>query len=103
MKELQEVLDDPALLSLTTPKPGKGFMAASFDFLWAAINRGSSRQLLYLESGAGASKVSGDRLPSLNQTPAMKPLMTWYKQISKRKDDVDKTATPTCSLKIMRY
>jgi len=104
MKQLQQMLDDPALQSLTTPKPDKGFMAADFDMLWVTINRGNDRQILFFESAAGANRVSGgDRYPSLYQTPTMKPLLNWYKQITKRKDDIDKTAAPTCSLKVKRY
>jgi hypothetical protein len=103
MKELQQMLADPALQSLTTPKPGKGFMSSDFDFLTVTINRGSDRQLLFFESAAGPSKsAAGNNPPSVNQTPAIKPLANWYKQISKRKDPIDKTATPKCSLEIRR-
>ena len=78
-------------------------MSSDFDFLTVAINRGNDRQLLFFESAAGPSKsAAGNNLPSVNQTPAIKPLTNWYKQISKRKDPIDKTATPTCSLEIRR-
>lgn len=103
IKDLQQILDDPALRSLTTPKFGNGFMSPDFDFLTATINRGDHRQLLSFESAAGPNKpTNGSHLPSVSQTPAIKPLMNWYKQISKRKDDIDKTAAPKCSLEIRR-
>ena len=101
MKELQQILYDPGLQALTTPNLGKGFMAPDFDFLNITINRGSDRQLLFFESAAGPSKsAAGSKLPSVSQTPAIKPLMNWYKQISKRKGDIDKSATPKCSLEV---
>lgn len=101
MKDLQQMLDNPELRSLTTPKLGNGFRAPDYDFLSVAIDRGNDRQLLFFESAAGPTKAgAGSHLPSLSQTPAMKPLMNWYKQISKRKDDIDKTAAPECSLEI---
>ena len=103
MKQLEAMLDDPALQSLSTPKPGNGLMASDFDWLWVTINRGNDRQLLFFESAAGPNKFpTGVRVPSVNQTPAIKPLVNWYKLISKRKDDIDKSATPTCSLEIRR-
>jgi hypothetical protein len=106
MKQLQEVLDTPALQSLTTPKPGPGSMmgGASFDLLWIIIGRDRQSQILYFNSGGENSKyTTGTRLPTVYQTPAVKPLLDWYKQISKRKNDVDKTATATCSIEIRRY
>jgi hypothetical protein len=30
----------------------------------------------------------------------MKPLLDWYEQLTKRKNDIDKVATPTCPLKV---
>jgi len=103
MKQLREILDNPSLQSLATPTLGNGFMAPDFDFLWVTINRGNDAQHLVFESAAGPHKSSaGSRIPSLSQTPAMSPLMNWYKQISKRKNDIDKKATPTCSLNIRR-
>ncbi len=106
LKQLQEVLDEPALQSLTTPKPSRGSMmaGASFDLLWVIIGRNGQSQILYFNSGGESSKyTTGTRLPSVYQTPAVKPLLDWYKQISKRKNDVDKTATATCSIQIRRY
>jgi hypothetical protein len=106
MKQLQAMLNEPALQSLTTPKPGPGSMmgGASFDLLWVIIGRNNLHQTLNFNSGGENSKyTSGTRLPSVYQTPAIKPLLDWYRQISKRKNDVDKTATATCSIQIRRY
>ncbi len=102
MKELQAILDDPALQLLNTPTTARIF-APDFDMLWVSIDRAHNRQTLFFESAAGENTSStGVRPRSLIQTPAMKPLMSWYKQISKRKGDIDKTATATCSLDIRR-
>jgi hypothetical protein len=106
MKQLQGLLDEPALQSLTTPKPGPGSMmgGASFDLLWIIIGRDRQSQTMYFNSGGENSKyATGTRLPTVYQTPAVKPLLDWYKQISKRKNDVDKTANSTCSIQIRRY
>ena len=106
MKELRAVLDEPPLESLTTPKPSPGSMmgGASFDLLWIIIGRNHQPQTLYFNSGGESSKyTSGTRLPSVYQTPALKPLLEWFKQISKRKNDIDKTASATCSIEIRRY
>ena len=103
MKQLTAMLNDPALQSLTTPKPAPGFMTGGPDFelLWVLINRDGQSQFLNFDDTAGGNKISaGNRLPSVYQTAAMKPLMNWYKQISKRKDDIDKTAAPTCSIEV---
>ena len=103
MKQLQGLLDEPGLQSLTTPKPGPGSMMGgpSFDLLWVIIGRNNQRQTLNFNSGGENSKyTSGTRLPSVYQTPAIKPLLDWYKQISKRKNDIDKTAAAACSLEI---
>ncbi len=37
---------------------------------------------------------------SIYKTLAMKPLLDWYQQLTKRKNDIDKAATPTCSLNV---
>jgi hypothetical protein len=104
MKQLQGVLADSSLQSLTTPKPSAGSMmgGSSFDLLWIVIGRGNQTQTLQFNSGGESSKYA-TRLPSVYQTPAVKPLLDWYKQISKRKDDVDDAATtPVCSIQMRR-
>jgi len=99
MNQLKELLDDPALQSLTTPNPGNTGMTGT-DVWWISISRGDQTQRLWFASTSVPNVVPASRLPSINQTSATKPLLSWYKQLSKRKDDIDKTATPTCSLKI---
>jgi hypothetical protein len=101
MKQLTDLLDNPALQSLNTPSLSKGAVSGG-DLWWFSINRSGHSQLLRFASSSGAYYEVPARggLPSLSQTPAVKPLANWYKQITKRKDDVDKTATPTCSLKV---
>ncbi len=106
MKQLHGVLDDPSLQSLATPKLNAGSMMGgpSFDLLWVIIGRNGQTQILDFYSGGESGKYNtGTRLPSVYQTPAIKPLLDWYKQISKRKDDVDKAAAATCSLRLRRY
>ncbi len=106
MKQLQGILDEPALQSLTTPKPGAGSIMGgpSFDLLSVIIGRHGQPQTLYFNSGGESSRyATGTRLPSVYQTPAIKPLLDWYKQISKRKNDIDKTAAATCSIQIRWY
>ena len=104
MKQLTGLLDDSALESLTTPSPTNRAVSGG-DLWWFLISRGNHSQLLRFASSSGAyHEVPGrSGLPSLYQTPAMKPLLNWYKQITKRKDDIDKAAIPTCSLKVQRY
>jgi hypothetical protein len=106
MKQLQRLLDDPSLQSLTTPKPSAGSMmgGSSFDLLWIVVGRGNQSQTLNFNSGGENSKyATGTRLPSVYQTPAVKPLLDWYKQISKRKRDIVNGAAATCSIQIRRY
>ncbi len=104
MKQLTGLLNEPALESLTTPSPSKGAVSGG-DLWWFSINRGDHPQLLRFASSSGAYYEVPARggLPSLSQAPAMKPLLSWYKQMTKRKDDIDKTATPACSLKVRGY
>jgi hypothetical protein len=104
MKQLQGILEAPDLAGLTTPSPGQGSVtwATDLDNFWVAISRGKQPQLLFFDSStsSGEKKTSGTKLPSLYKTPAMKPLLDWYKQLGKRKNDIDKTATPTCSFTV---
>lgn len=106
MKQLQGILEAPALADLSTPTPSQESMtvATDLDNLWLAILRGKKPQLLFFDSSSssGEKKTSGTKLPSLYKTAAMKPLLDWYKQLSKRKNDIDKSATPACSFSI-RY
>jgi hypothetical protein len=101
MKQLKDTLDSPALQSLSTPNPGKGAVTGT-DVWWVSVSRGDQTQRLWFASTSVPNLIPASRLPSVNQTPAMKPLVDWYKQISKRKDDIDKTAKPTCSLEVRR-
>jgi len=70
---------------------------------WFQINRSDGTQLLRFASSSGAYYEAPLRggLPNVYKTPAMKPVLDWYRQITKRKDDIDKTAAPTCSLKVI--
>lgn len=106
MKQLQTILEAPDLAALTTPNPGQGSMtmATDFDQLWVAVLRPKQPQMLFFDSStsSGEKKSSGTKLPSLYKTAAMKPLLDWYKQLGKRKSDIDKTATPSCSFTV-RY
>lgn len=77
MKQLRAIIDEPAFQSLSTPKPGSGFMTAGpdFDLLWVVIRRdGNSQALAFDSSGGGNHKYAGTRLPTLHQTPEAKPL-----------------------------
>ncbi len=104
MKQLTDMLAQPALASLTTPERGNGAMTVGTDVdeFWVAINRTNRPQMLFFDSTTSAGKKfsAGNRLPPIYKMDAMKPLLNWYKQMSKRKDDLDKTATPTCSFKV---
>ena len=84
MKHLGEMLDDPALESLTTPNPGQAGVTGA-DVWWIAITRATDPvQHLWFSTPIPGSS-SGDRSPALDRTPAMQPLVHWYKQMSKRK------------------
>ena len=100
MSQLIGLLDDPAIKSLTTPSKGP---VSGGDLWWFQIARTEQSQLLRFASSSGTPYEAPARggLPNLNQTPAMKPLLNWYRQISKRKDDIDKGAVPACSLKVV--
>jgi hypothetical protein len=99
--QLTEMLNDPALLSLSRPTSSSG--AVSGGEVWRiSINRGDHQQLLaFANSSAGSYELSiRGGVTSIYKTLAMKPLLDWYQQLTKRKDDIDKAATPTCSLKV---
>jgi hypothetical protein len=104
MKQLTGLLNEPALESLTTPTRSKSVVSGG-DLWWFSINRGDHTQLLSFASSSGGyyEVPAGGGLPSLSQVPAMKPLISWYKQMTKRKGNIDKTAAPTCSLKVRGY
>ena len=103
-KNLRQILDETALRALTTPRPAPGSVAmgTDIDILWVAIARDTGPQMLFFDSTSSTARraSAASRLPSLYQTPAMKPLVNWYKQMSKQKNDIDKTATPGCSFRI---
>jgi hypothetical protein len=98
MKQLAVILDDPALESLATPSPGSGSMrgGAPFDYLLVVIDRSGQTQKLYFNS-SGHNLSTGKHHPSIYQAPAIKPLWNWYKDVGKRKNNVDKTLAPLCS------
>ena len=99
--QLTEILNDPALLSLSRPSSPRG--AASGEEVWRiSISRGDHQQLLaFANSSAGSYELSvRGGVTSIYKTLAMKPLLNWYQQLTRRKDDIDKAATSTCSLKV---
>ena len=100
MSQLIALLDDPAVKSLTTASKGS---VSGGDLWWFQITRADQSQLLRFASSSGTYYEVPARggLSNLNQTPAMKPLLNWYKRITKRKGDIDKGAAPTCSLKVL--
>jgi hypothetical protein len=99
--QLTEILNDPAVVSLSRPPSRKG--AVSQGEVWRiSINRGDhQQQLAFANSSRGAYELSvRGGMTSIYKTLAMKPLLDWYQQVTKRKLDIDKAATPTCSLKV---
>jgi hypothetical protein len=99
--ELTEILNDPAVLSLSRPAPPRG--AVSGGEVWrVSISRSDHQQLLAFANSSGGSYELSVRgaVTSIYKTLAMKPLLDWYEQLTKRKNDIDKVATPTCSLKV---
>jgi hypothetical protein len=106
MKQLQNILDAPPLVALTTPAPGQdsSMMATDLDQFWIAIQRDKRPQMLFFDSSSSSGQkiATGTKLPSVYKTAAMKPLLEWYKQLGKRKSDIDKTATPACTFTV-RY
>jgi hypothetical protein len=101
--ELTEILNDPAMLSLSRPASAKGG-ASGGELWWISINRGDHQQhLAFANSSAGSYELSvRGGMASIYKTLAMKPFLQWYQQLTKRKLDIAKGATPTCSLKV-RY
>jgi len=103
MKQFEAMLDDPALAPLTTPMLNRQQMTlgTDIDTFWVGITRGDNAQLLFFDStSSSGKKYSSEQFPSLYRTAAMKPLLEWYKQMGKRKGDVDKKATSTCSFQV---
>lgn len=99
--QLKEILNDPAVLSLSRPASPKG--AVSGGEVWRiSISRGDHQQLLaFVNSSRGSYELSvRGGMTSIYKTLAMKPLLDWYQQLTKRKDDIAKAATPTCSLNV---
>jgi hypothetical protein len=103
--ELTEILNDPAVLSLS--RPASSSRAMSGGEVWRiSISRGDHQQLLaFANSSSGVYELSvrGGMTSIYYKTIAMKPLLDWYQQLTRRKDDIDKTATPTCSLKVRSH
>ncbi len=99
--QLTEILNDPAVVSLSRPASRKGVVSGG-EVWWISISRGDHQQLLnFANSSAGSYELSvRGGVTSIYKTLAMKPILDWYRQLTKRKDDIDKTATPTCSLKV---
>ncbi len=99
--QLTEILNDPAVVSLSRPASRKE--GVSGGEVWRiSISRGDHQQLLaFANSSRGSYELSfrGGKT-SIYKTLAMKPLLDWYQQLTKRKDDIDKAATPTCSLDV---
>jgi hypothetical protein len=94
-------LDDPAMLSLSRPASAK--RVVSGEELWRiSINRGDHQQLLaFANPSAGSYELSvRGGMTSIYKTLAMKPFLEWYQDLTKRKLDIAKEATPTCSLKV---
>lgn len=103
MKQLQAILEEPSLQALSTPglNPGGMTMGSDIDTFWIAIYRGNHPQVMFFDSTSSTgSKYASEHLPSLYRTAAMKPLVNWYKQMAKRKNDVDKTARPACAFQV---
>jgi hypothetical protein len=93
--ELNAILKDPKLIALgNAPKDVLvGYRDyAQAEFLKVLIDRQSGSQFLIFDSG-----LSKPPLPSLNRTPAIKPLFSWYKQLSRSKNAIDPKATVDCS------
>ncbi len=99
--QLTDILNDPALLSLSRPASRKG--AAPGEEVWRiSISRGDHQQLLAFTSSSSDPyelSVRGE-VPSIHKTLAMKPLLGWYQQLTKRKNDIAKASTPNCSLTV---
>jgi hypothetical protein len=81
--DLNLILANPDLISLgNTPKNAliEGRNMFQLEFLKVAIPRSSGMQLLVFDTG-----VSKPPLPSLNRTPAIKPLYKWYWALAKNR------------------
>jgi hypothetical protein len=103
IKQLRGMLNNDAFKSLNTPRPSGGG-GINFDLLWVEVARTSGLQMLYYDSSSRAPSQysNGIRQPSFYNVPALKPLLSWYKQLSKRKSDIDKHAAPICTVKIQQ-
>jgi|HubBroStandDraft_5_1064220.scaffolds.fasta_scaffold156363_1 hypothetical protein len=99
--QLTEILNDPAVVSLSRPASGKGLVSGG-EVWRISISRGDHQQLLaFANSPRGSYELSfRGGMTSIYKTLAMKPLLEWYQQLTKRKDDIAKAATPTCSLNV---
>ena len=99
--ELTEILNDPAMLALSRPASAKSEVSGG-ELWWISINRGDHEQhLAFANSSAGSYELSvRGGMTSIYKTLAMKPFLEWYQEFTKRKFDIAKEATPTCSLKV---
>jgi len=106
LRQLRAVLDEPGLQALRTPGLQSAGMTvgSDIDTYWVAIARSSTPQVLFFNSTTSSGKkYASQQLPSAYSTPAMKPLLNWYKQMGKRKGDIDKTAQPSCKFQVLEH
>lgn len=104
LTQLTGILGDPSLQAFATPALSSDSMteATDIDTFWISIGRANRTQALFFDSSSssGQKYSSGPKLPSAYETPAIKPLLNWYKQMTKRKDDIDKNAAASCTFQI---
>lgn len=101
MEELSLLLADPSLASIKsnlekgdwigTPSMGQS------DALVVLIKRASGKQSLFFNSSTGEGRNYSPHVLSVYNTPEIKPLLGWYKQIAKRKSNPDPSVTLDCS------
>ena len=106
LTQLRVLLDQPGLQALSTPSLQSGEMTvgSDVDTYWVAIARGAKSQALFFDSTTSAGKkYASEQLPSAYRLEAMKPLLNWYKQMGKRKKDIDKAARPSCKFQVLEY
>ncbi len=102
---LNDLLNDPAVLSLSRPVAAKRIPPGG-EIWQISIYRGDHQQVLHFANSSTQNPELSVRggAKSIYNTLAMKQLLDWYQQMTKRKlDDVDKTATPTCSLSLLPH
>ena len=101
MEQLSLLLADPGLASIKTElKKGDWIGAPSMgqsDALIVLIKRASGKQSLFFNSSTGEGRNYSPHVLSVYNTPEIKPLLGWYKQITKRKGNPDPSVTLDCS------